>query len=71
MREYPGIRQPEYVAVRGRNEPIKLGMNRKMFSYGWSLAALAGFTAVPLALPFARLRTADIMGRCVRLANVD
>jgi hypothetical protein len=41
-----------------RNEPIKFGMKRKMFSLGWSLATLAGCTAAPL--PFARFRTADI-----------
>jgi hypothetical protein len=41
-----------------RDEPIKFGMKRKMFSLGRSLAALAGCAAAPL--PFARLRTADI-----------
>jgi hypothetical protein len=61
-----------------RNKPITLGMKRKMFSYGWSLALPLGCTAAPLllALPFARFRTADIVGgvvgvmrtwsRCVR-----
>jgi hypothetical protein len=46
----------------GRDEPIRLGMKRKMFSWASSLAELAGCTAapLPLALPFARLRTADI-----------
>lgn len=40
-------------------------MKRKMFSYGWSLAALDDCIAAPLALPFARFRTADIVGRSV------
>jgi hypothetical protein len=40
---------------------MRLGMKRKMFSYAWSLAALADCTAAPLALPFARFRTADIV----------
>jgi hypothetical protein len=47
---------------RGRSDgPIKLGMKRKMFSYGWSSAVLL-VAAVPLALPFARFRTSDIVG---------
>lgn len=40
---------------------MRLGMKRKMFSYGWSLAEVADWTVAPLALPFARFRTADIV----------
>ena len=55
---------------RGRSDgPIKLGMNRKMFSYGWSSAVLL-VAAVPLALPFARFRTSDIVGEVVRRCRV-